>query len=309
MALIGKVIRSTRNNYLVYVDEKVLTCIVRGKIAGSSAGDGMAVKVGDNVRVQKLSLDEGLIEEILPRKSKLSRAVGGRSYREHVIATNVDQIVIIMSVKKPAFKSGLLDRYTVIVEKNRLRGTICINKIDLAKKEQFEIYSHWYPRLGYPLYFTSALDGQGIEDFKSILRNKVSVLVGHSGVGKSSLIKKVEPSLDLKVSDISTKTNKGKHATSFVELFPLTFGGYVIDTPGIRELGLWDIFRNDLKEYFVEFKKFADKCQFKDCSHINEPSCAVKAAIDSEKIFQQRHKNYCKIFHDLKTVPYKLTRR
>ena len=141
MELTGKVIRSTRSQYVVYQEGKRYTCSVRGKIAGAPDGEGFSIKVGDDVRIRKISDQEGVIERVLPRKSKLSRAVGGRFYREHIIATNIDQMVIIMSVKKPAFKSGLLDRYLVIAEKNGLSGVICINKTDLAEENQFSEYA------------------------------------------------------------------------------------------------------------------------------------------------------------------------
>lgn len=306
MELTGKVIRSTRSQYVVYQEGKRYTCSVRGKIAGAPDGEGFSIKVGDDVRIRKISDQEGVIERVLPRKSKLSRAVGGRFYREHIIATNIDQMVIIMSVKKPAFKSGLLDRYLVIAEKNGLSGVICINKTDLAEENQFSEYAEWYPRLGYPVYFTSAIKEVGLEQFRKALKDKVSVLVGHSGVGKSSLVQKIEPSLNLKISEISEKRKKGKHTTSFVELFPLSFGGYIIDTPGVRELGLWDVYRDELKSYFTDFVNQAGQCQFKDCSHINEPGCAVKAAVSSGEIFSQRYRSYCQMYHDLKTMPYEL---
>jgi len=306
MELTGKVIRSTRSQYIVYQGKKRYTCSVRGKIAGAADGEGLSVKVGDDVRIRKISDHEGVIESVLPRKSKLSRAVGGRFFREHIIATNIDQMVIIMSVKKPAFKSGLLDRYLVIAQKNNLAGVVCINKIDLAEENQFSEYAEWYPRLGYPVYFTSAKEEIGLEQFGNVFKDKLSVLVGHSGVGKSSLVQKIEPSLNLKISSISEKRKKGKHTTSFVELFPLSFGGYLIDTPGVRELGLWDVYRNELKNYFTDFVEISDDCQFKDCSHINEPGCAVKAAVSTGEIFSQRYKNYCQIYHSLKMMPYQL---
>jgi ribosome biogenesis GTPase len=148
-----------------------------------------------------------------------------------------------------------------------------------------------------------------MEEFKSFLTGKVSILVGHSGVGKSSMILKIEPAINLKVSEISQKTNKGKHSTTYVELFPLSFGGHLIDTPGIRELGLWDIYRNELKQYFIEFAKFERDCQFNDCLHLKEPGCAVKGAVEKANIFAERYKNYCNIYSDLRAAPYELIKR
>jgi ribosome biogenesis GTPase len=305
----GKVIKATRNHYLVSLAGQVITCSIRGKIAGAGSEDIRSVKVGDNVLVEWHSEREGVIKQILPRTSRLSRTVEGKAYHEHIIAVNIDQMVIIMSVKQPAFKSGLLDRYLVIAEKNKLSSVICLNKIDLAKPSQFDRYAACYRDLGYLFYYVSALNGEGLTDFKSILRNNVSVLVGHSGVGKSSLIQKIEQGLELRIAEISEKTSKGKHATSFVELFPLSIGGYVIDTPGVRELGLWDIFRDDLKHYFLEFRKYSVNCKFNDCNHVKEPDCAVKEAVDKGEIFPDRYRNYLNIYHDLRSAPYELLKK
>jgi ribosome biogenesis GTPase / thiamine phosphate phosphatase len=306
---IGKVLKSTRNHYLVKTDSAILTCIVRGRVVGSGLSEHSAVKVGDDVRVELITPAEGAIQEILPRRSKLSRAVEGKAYREHLIAVNIDQMIIIMSVKQPGFKSGLLDRYLVIAEKNGLKSIICLNKIDLADKSGFKQIASQYQKLNYPFHFTSVVTGEGMEEFKSFLEGKVSVLVGHSGVGKSSMIQKIEPAIDLKVADISQKTNKGKHSTTYVELFPLSFGGYLMDTPGIRELGLWDIYQNELKQYFTEFAKFERSCQFNDCQHLKEPGCAVKKALEKGKISGERYKNYCNIQSDLRAAPYELIKR
>jgi ribosome biogenesis GTPase len=306
---IGKVLRSTRSHYLVKTDSAVLKCIVRGRVAGGTVAELSTVKVGDDVWVQPLSATEGAIQKILPRRSKLGRAVEGKAYREHIIAANIDQMIIIMSTKQPEFKSGLLDRYLVIAEKNSLKSVICLNKIDLADQSIFQDIARWYNKLDYPFHYTSALTGEGMEKFRNFLVGKVSVLVGHSGVGKSSMIQKIEPTVKLKVLDISRKTNKGKHSTSYVELFPLSFGGYLIDTPGIRELGLWDIFRNELKRYFKEFCKLEADCQFNDCLHLKEPGCAVKRAVEQAKISHERYKNYCNIYLDLRAAPHELIKR
>lgn len=306
---LGKVIKSTRYHYWVKTDSAVLKCTVRGRVVKSDNGETSSVKVGDDVIVQPLSSTEGTIRKILPRRSKLSRAVEGKAYREHIVAVNIDQMIIIMSTKQPEFKSGLLDRYLVIAEKNKLKSIICLNKIDLVDKLTFEDIISQYQKLNYPFHCTSAVTGEGMEVFKSFLVDKVSVLVGHSGVGKSSMIQKIEPAIDLKIMEISQKTNKGKHSTTHVELFPLSFGGYIIDTPGIRELGLWDIYRNELKNYFIEFGKYELFCHFNNCNHLKEPGCAIKQAVEQGEISAERYKNYCHIYEDLRTAPYELIKR
>ena len=305
----GKVIKSTRNHYLVRTGNKILKCVIRGKIAGKSGEELSAVRVGDNVIVTTAASDEGVIQEILPRRSKLSRTVEGKAYREHIIATKIDQMVVIMSAKQPAFKWGLLDRYLIIAQKNGLRCVICLNKMDLVQDKDYFHIVKIYNKLKYDMFFTSAVTGRGLKKLSSVLKDKVSILVGHSGVGKSSLLQKIEPGVTVRISEVSEKTTKGKHTTSFVELFPLSFGGYIIDTPGIRELGLWDIYRDELKQYFIEFQQIPDACQFNDCQHLKEPGCAVKEAVKKNRISKERYKNYQNIYADLRSAPYELIKR
>lgn len=299
----GKVLRVTRKTYDVSIGDEVVPCVIRGKLTRED-NEYCAVRTGDNVRVVMMPSKEGVIQEILPRKSRLSRVIESREYKEHIIATNIDQIMIIASTRKPRFKSGLLDRYLIIAEKNRLNSVICINKIDLANKKDFEIYIKEYSKLGYEIFFSSALTGEGVNKIRDILTDKVTLFVGHSGVGKSSLINAVQPEVDTGIQEISSKTNKGLHTTSFVQLFRLSFGGFVGDTPGVRELGLWDILKTDLKSYYVEFRQYINDCQFADCHHINEPSCAVKGAVENNAIFVERYRNYLNIHSSLKSAHY-----
>lgn len=301
----GKVVKCTRQNYVVEIQGKQVKCTVRGKIAGVSGEARTSVKVGDDVQVRLVAGGQaGIIEKIFPWRSKFSRSVEGKAYREHIMAVNIDQIVLIMSAREPAFKSGLLDRYLVIAEKNALRPVICLNKMDLAEPGEFDDYARWYSKLGYSFVFTSAFTGQGVDQLAAMLTEKVSVLAGHSGVGKSSLIKRIDPGLDLKIESISSKTRKGRHATTHVQLFPISPGGYVIDTPGIRELGLWNVYQDQLKNYFAEFREFAPDCQFNNCQHLQEPSCAVKHAVEEGLIFEKRYRNYCNILKDLRAAAH-----
>lgn len=299
----GKVLKVTRKTYDVSINQRSISCVVRGKLAVEDS-EYCSVRAGDNVRVLEVTEDEGVIQEILPRKSRLSRIIESRAYKEHIIATNVDQILIIMSTQKPSFKSGLIDRYLAIAEKNQIKPLVCINKIDFASKKNFEIYVEEYTKLGYPAFITSALTGEGTDEIVNKLKKKVTLFVGHSGVGKSSLINAIEPGTAIKIQGISSRTNKGQHTTSSVQFFPLSFGGFAGDTPGIRELGLWDILRKDLKEYYVEFHQYADQCQFLNCMHLKEPGCAVKAAIGKGEIFKERYQNYMNIYDSLKSAHY-----
>lgn len=300
---IGKVLTATRKTYDVAVEDRVIQCTLRGKVIVDES-DYSAVKVGDNVKISFITENEGVIEEILPRESYLSRSIESRAYQEQIIAVNVSQILIILSIKNPKFKSGLLDRYLVVAEKNRLKALVCINKIDLDQTEKFEVYREYYGKLGYPVYFTSALTGEGIGELKPVFRDTVTALVGHSGVGKSSIVKAINPEVDIKIQSISDRTRKGIHTTTSSQLFPIGEGSYVVDTPGIRELGFWGIYKADLPQYFIEFSRYIPDCQFGDCTHIHEPGCAVKEAVERGEIFEERYLNYMNIYQSLKSAHY-----
>ena len=298
----GKVLTATRKTYSVAVERQVIQCTMRGKLAVDDGYD--TVRVGDNVKVTWQEDGPGVIEEILPRTSKLSRSIESRAYQEHIIAVNISQLLIIMSTRRPRFKSGLLDRYLVIAEKNQLHPLICINKVDLAPSKQFRHFQEYYEKLNYPVLFTSAVSGEGITDLAEALSEGVTALVGFSGVGKSTLINAIEPGLDIRVGDVSERTLKGQHTTTSAEMFPLSSGGFVVDTPGIRELGFWGIYKKDLQHYFIELKHYAPRCQFADCTHIHEPGCAVKMAVQAGDILAERYENYVNIYDSLKSAAY-----
>ncbi len=301
----GKVLKAGRKTYdVVLADQTIVPCTMRGKLAVGD-DDYDAVRVGDNVTITYVSEQEGgTIDSILPRTSKLSRTIESRAYQEHIIAVNITQLLILLSTKNPTFKSGLLDRYLVIAEKNQIRPLICINKIDLVGAEHFQIYKDYYEKLDYPVIFTSAKTGEGVDALAALFNNATTALVGYSGVGKSSLIKAIRPGLDIKIGDISEHTQRGRHTTTAAQLFPLDKDSFVIDTPGIRELGFWGVYKKDLQEFFVDFRRYAEECQFADCSHINEPGCAVKMAVESEEIFPERYENYLMIYESLKSAAY-----
>jgi len=238
----------------------------------------------------------GVIEEILPRETQLSRRRPGYADVEQVIVANPDQAVYILAVREPTPHLRLLDRLLVIAENNDLPALICANKIDLLEDaaEARRLFAA-YEEIGYRVIYTSAHTGEGVEQLSRELRNKTSVLCGPSGVGKSSLLNSIQPDLGLAVHELSDSTGKGRHTTVAVQLWPLRGGGYVADTPGLREAGFWDIAPEELAWHFVEMRPFLSNCRFSSCTHTHEPACAVKAAVQSQAISEARYDSYCRL--------------
>lgn len=299
----ARVIKATRKHYEVALEDGTTKrAVVRGKLVGKDQ-EYQSVKVGDWVEVSlQNENDMVIIEKILPRKSKIIR---GRGYKTHIIAVNIDQLLILMSVKQPTFRTSLLDRYLIIAERNEIPAIICLNKIDMGDPSDYKSIHAYYEKIGYPFYFVSAKIGLGLEQIEKILSHKVTALIGHSGVGKSSLVKAIQPDVNIKVGEVSHKNRKGRHTTTHVQLYHLErVKGYVIDTPGIKELGIGDILKSELKEFFVEFRNYEKECQFSDCQHINEPGCAVIQAVEKGEILRSRYDNYVSIYADLPLQEY-----
>ncbi|MGC9054248.1 MAG: ribosome small subunit-dependent GTPase A, partial [Candidatus Hydrogenedens sp.] len=249
---------------------------------------------GDRVLVDYQEDGEPIIRGIAPRKSKLSRlSVDREGPPEQVISANVDILFIVASVKQPTFKSGLIDRFLIVAENGNVEPVIVINKIDLIDTlpEEVKIYQN----LGLKTIFTSCVKKQGIGEIIKLLENKIGVLAGHSGVGKTSLLRCICPDVDAVTLEISQKTEKGKHATTNTHLYCLSNGGKLIDTPGIRSLGFWDIDPRSLDYYFPEISRFSEMCRFNDCSHVHEPNCAVREAIKRGEISIIRYESYLRI--------------
>ncbi len=257
------------------------------------------VAVGDLVRFTQAGDGSGLITEVLPRRNQLARRAAGAKPLEQVIVANVDQIVAVFAAANPALKWELLDRYLATAEAAGIATLICLTKMDLVDEEPFIDEMRDYQRLGYPAAFTSAESGAGLEDFKAALKDRVSVFVGKSGVGKTSLLNAVQPGLGLRVKEVSQLTTKGRHATSHLEMFALDSGGQVVDTPGMREFGLWQLEADDLAYGFVEMRPYLGGCKFGlDCTHSHEPGCAVKAAVEAGRIAPRRYQSYLRMRED-----------
>lgn len=286
----------------VQVGNRALPCRIRGKFRLLEENTTNPVAVGDHVRVEVQGDETGVIVEILPRHNKLSRrAAGRRSGQEHVIVANVDAAWAIQAVTLPRLNPGFVDRLLVMAEAHEIPAGIVFNKTDLLAADDADMmfWKELYEDLGYPVLLTSAENGEGIEAFREELAGRTSVLAGPSGVGKSSLLNVVEPELGLRTGEVSEKTRKGRHTTTVAELVPLSFGGFVVDTPGIREFGLWDLAPEELSHFFVEMVPFLDECRYPSCTHDHEPECGVKQAVDEGKITEERYASYLNMLDSL----------
>ena len=256
-----------------------------------SAGDAVA---GDRVL---FSPDRRRIEEILPRRTVLSRSDPGNPYNERVIAANIDVVVHVVSLKSPPLRPGLIDRYLIATAKSGADPLICVNKIDLlAGAGELEAVQP-YRELGVPVILCSAATGQGLPELLETVNGKLCVFSGHSGVGKSSLLNALDPRLGLATSTVSSGNERGRHTTTNSALYQLPNGVMVIDTPGIREFGLWDVSPQDVRLYYREFEAYS--CGFSDCSHTHEPHCGVKAAVASGSLSEARYKGYLRLMEPL----------
>jgi ribosome biogenesis GTPase len=250
------------------------------------------VATGDVVWFRPEGEGEGIIERVEPRHGVVSRNSRGR---QHVLVANVDQLIIVTSAAEPRLKPNLIDRLLVTAEKGGIRPIICINKIDLVEPADLLPLVGVYAQLGYEVLLVSATAGIGIDRLRDWLSGQQSVVTGQSGVGKSSLLNVVEPHLRLRIQEVSEETQKGRHTTTTAELVPLSFGGYVVDTPGIRQFQLWDVIPEEVAGFFRELRPYVSRCRFPDCTHTHEDNCAVKDAVADGWVDARRYESYVQI--------------
>jgi len=258
--------------------------------------EGDLAAIGDKVKVNQIAAGEGVIDSIEPRQRMISRmAPLPRGEYEQIIIANPDQIVLVFACAEPEPRLRMLDRFLIIAEQQSVPAVILANKIDLVPKQVARQLFEHYADIGYPLIYSSVVEGKGINQLRSILVGKISALAGPSGTGKSSLLNAIQPGLGLEIQKVSETTGKGKHTTVSSELFPLRNGGYVADTPGLKALALWDIEPEELDGYFPDISSLVADCQFSNCTHVHEPGCAVRQAVELGEIHPQRYDSYLRL--------------
>ena len=300
---IGRVIKSTGSWYDVRNDEgEIMPCRLRGKMRLDGLRTTNPVAVGDIVSYEKeRDKDTCVIYKILPRSNVIVRKSVNLSKESHIIAANVDQAVLVATIAQPRTSTGFIDRFAVTAEAYHIPVVIVFNKCDLYDDEQnatAEELMRVYNGIGYQSFAISAKTGYNCDRLATVMKDKISMFSGHSGVGKSALVNKLDPNLNIRVGEISDVHDKGKHTTTFAQMYELCFGGYIIDTPGIKEFALYDMEKETLAQRFPEMRALMLDCQFNNCTHLHEPHCAIKNAVDQGVIADWRYENYCNMMDD-----------
>ena len=257
------------------------------------------LSVGDYVRLRRLPDGSGVIEEILPRQSALTRKDAGSSEKRtiaHTLLANLDQVVLVFATAQPEPHFGLLDRYLVICEAAQLHAILCLNKADLPHDAHVEEAAALYQSIGYPVLWTSTHTGQGIDELRDDLKDHTTLFTGPSGVGKSSLVNAIEPGMAIRTGLVSDATGKGRHTTTGSQLYPLSIGGWLADSAGIRALATIDVAPDELADCFIEFRPYLGKCEYSDCAHIDEEGCAILEAVEKSAIDESRYRSYIRMY-------------
>lgn len=333
--LTGMVLNGAHGIFDVHTENGILRCTLRGKLkksfipAPTARPAGTTVRyekitsqsrtkriekgatgtqaapvrlsVGDYVKLRQIDATTGMIEEILPRQSELSRrdsASTEKKVMQQTLLANLDQVVLVFSAAQPGPHFSMLDRYLAICESAGIRPVICLNKADLAHEGYVDQAADLYTHLDYPVIWSSIITTQGINDLRTLLQNHMTLFTGPSGVGKSSLVNAIEPGMAIKTGLVSNATGKGKHTTTGSQLYPLTGGGWLADSAGIRALAAWNLAPEDLASCFIEFRSYLGECEFSDCEHIDEEGCAILQAVEDGLVDEHRHRSYVRLLLD-----------
>lgn len=306
----AKVYKSTGSWYSVKkTDGEFVNARIKGvfKIEGITSTNPIAV--GDDVEIDAEDGEENtyMIDEIHDRKNYVARISPHNKHQHHIVASNLDQAVLFATLKDPKTSQGFIDRFLVACESYHVPVVIVFNKADIYRNkelEKFEMLQQIYSSIGYIVIKASAITGESAEEVRNILKDKISLLSGHSGVGKSTFINSLFPSFNLRTAEVSSWSGKGMHTTTFAEMFDLPYGGSIIDTPGVREFGIVDISKQELSHYFPEMRERLNDCQFNNCMHINEPGCAIKEAVNENEISADRYVSYLTILDTMDDKNY-----
>jgi ribosome biogenesis GTPase len=298
----GLVTKSTGSWYQVYAEDgNNYDCRIKGKFRIKGIQTTNPIAVGDKVAFEmEPNAHTGVIDKLHDRKNYIIRKSINLSKQAQIIATNLDQAFLIVTLASPRTSLGFIDRFLVTSAAYDIPTSLIFNKLDLFNAQGLEILAEYkaiYENIGYPCYEVSALKGTNVDQIKGLLKDQTTLVSGHSGVGKSSLINAILPGYEIKTGEVSEASDKGQHTTTFAEMHTLPFGGYLIDTPGIRELGVFDIQKEELSHYFVEMRERLNQCRFNNCRHVNEPGCAVLKAVEDGEIEVSRYESYLSIYH------------
>jgi ribosome biogenesis GTPase len=304
----GKIIQTTGSWYQVLVDEKIITARLKGKFKLEELDTTNPIAVGDEVVLEKTETNEFIIIEIKNRKNYIIRQSPRNKHQRHIIASNIDLALLIVTISQPRTSLGFVDRFIAAAESFHIPVKIVINKIDLLQKskdkELLEYMQLVYQKIGYEVICSSTVTQEGIAQIQNVLNNKTTLVAGHSGVGKSTLLNSINPNLNLKTGAISKKWDKGMHTTTFATMFQLMENTFIIDTPGIKEFMMLHVEPEEVSGYFIDIKNYSEDCQFNNCMHLNEPNCAVKEAVEQHKIAATRYENYLNIVENIKDINY-----
>ncbi len=306
----ARIYKSTGSWYVAKTNAgKIFNARIKGIFKIDDITSTNPVAVGDivNVEIEDAAENSVIITEITERNNYIARISPRNKNQHHIIAANIDQCLLIATLKEPKTSQGFIDRCLVSAEAFHIPSTIIFNKSDIYRQKEWNVFENLkmiYESIGYPVYSISVKNNEGVDDIKKMLTNKVTLFFGHSGVGKSTLINFIIPQLKLQTQEVSNWSGKGMHTTTFAEMFDLPFNGNIIDTPGLREFAITGIERTELSHYFIEMKKFLQYCRFNNCLHLEEPNCAVKKAVEEKKISLERYISYCNILASMPEDDY-----